>query len=57
MFWVSIKKIGVPKDRIIAAIEMMDADVDGFVTIGEAWDMLKAYAKKVKESARFQGKH
>ena len=39
----NIWKIGIPKDTLIGILEKLDADEDGFVTIGEVRDVLKRY--------------
>lgn len=49
----NIWKLSVPKERVIALIEKMDADNDGYVSFEELRDLLKDYAKAVKRSARF----
>ena len=43
-----LKRIGIPKETLLKMVEATDADVDGFVTLGEVWDMLKEYAKAAK---------
>lgn len=50
----SIWKLGAPKERIIALVDKLDADSDGYVTFEEVRDLLKDYAKAVKRSARFK---
>ncbi len=50
----SIWKISAPKERILAIVEKMDADGDGYISFGEVRDLLKKYAKAVKRSARFK---
>lgn len=50
----SLWKISAPKERIIALVEKMDSDEDGFISFGEVRDLLKRYAKAVKRSARFK---
>ena len=47
-----IWQIGIPKDTLIAILDSMDADADGFVTVGEARDILKRYAKEAKKSLK-----
>ena len=49
-FW---RKISVPKENLLALIEKMDADSDGYISLGEVKDMLKAYGQAVRRSARF----
>ena len=49
----NIWKLGVPKERVVALIEKIDADQDGFVSFGEVRKVLQKYAKAVKRSARF----
>ena len=48
MIFGSIWKIGIPKKTLISILDKMDADEDGFVTVGEAWSALKEYAKAAK---------
>lgn len=48
----NIWKIGIPKDTLIAILEKLDADEDGFVTIGEVRDVLKRYGKDAKSSLK-----
>ncbi len=43
-----LKRIGIPKDTLKKLIDSLDADEDGFVTVGEAWASLKEYAKAAK---------
>ena len=50
----SLWKISAPKERIIALVEKMDSDEDGFISFGEVRDLLKRYAKAIKRSARFK---
>lgn len=45
-----IWKIGIPKDTLIEILEAMDADADGFITVGEVKDLLERYAKEAKAS-------
>lgn len=52
----SLWKIEVPKDRVQALVEAMDADQDGYISLGEIRDMLKQYARHVKQSFRFDRK-
>ena len=47
-----IWKIGIPKKTLIAILDSMDADEDGFVTIGEVRDILKRYGKDAKSSLK-----
>lgn len=49
-FW---RKISVPKENLLALIERMDADTDGYITLGEVRDVLKTYGQAVRRSARF----
>lgn len=49
-FW---RKISVPKENLLALIEKMDADSDGYISLGEVKDMLKTYGQAVRRSARF----
>lgn len=48
----SIWKIAIPKDTLIGILEKIDADEDGFVTIGEVRDVLKRYGKDAKSSLK-----
>lgn len=50
----SLWKISAPKERILALVEKMDVDDDGYISFGEVRDLLKRYAKAVKRSARFK---
>ena len=45
-----LKRVGIPKDTLLKMVEAMDADEDGFVTVGEAYSMLKEYAKAAKKA-------
>lgn len=45
-----LKRIGIPKDTLKKLIDSLDADEDGFVTVGEAWAALKEYAKAAKSA-------
>lgn len=45
-------RIGIPKESLIKLIETMDADLDGFVTVGEVRDLLKRYAKDAKKTLK-----
>ena len=47
-----IWKIGIPKKTLIEILDKMDADEDGFVTIGEVRDVLKRYAKDFKSAGK-----
>ena len=48
----NIWKIGIPKDTLIGILEKLDADEDGFVTVGEVRDVLKRYAKDAKANLK-----
>lgn len=48
----NIWKIGIPKDTLIAILEKLDADEDGFVTIGEVRDVLKRYGKDARSNLK-----
>ena len=48
----SIWKLEVPKERLVALIDRMDADEDGYVSFDEVRDFLKEYAVKLKKSMR-----
>ncbi len=50
---IGIWKVSVPKDRIIALIESIDTDTDGYISLGEIRDAAKIYGKAVKRSCRF----
>ena len=47
-----IWKIGIPKDTLIELLEKLDADEDGFVTVGEVRDLLKRYGRDAKSSLK-----
>lgn len=47
-----IWKIGIPKATLLEILEKLDADDDGFVTIGEVRDVLKRYGKDAKASLK-----
>ncbi len=47
-----IWKIGIPKDTLLELLNKIDADCDGFVTIGEVRDVLKRYGKDAKASLK-----
>jgi len=47
-----IWKIGIPKKTLIEILEKLDADEDGFVTIGEVRDVLKRYGRDAKSSLK-----
>lgn len=47
-----IWKIGIPKDTLIEILEKLDADEDGFVTVGEVRDLLRRYGKDAKFSLK-----
>ena len=47
-----IKKIAIPKDSLLKLIDAVDADQDGFVTVGEAMSLIKRYAKDAKASLK-----
>ena len=48
----NIWKIGIPKDTLIGILEKLDADEDGFVTIGEVRDVLKRYGQDAKANPK-----
>ena len=50
----SLWNISAPKERIIAVVEKMDADDDGYISFGEVRDLMKRYAKTIRRSARFK---
>ncbi len=52
----SLWKLSAPKERILALVEKMDADNDGYISFGEVRDLLKKYAKAIKRSARFKAR-
>jgi len=47
-----IKKIAIPKESLLKLIDAVDADQDGFVTVGEAMSLIKRYAKDAKASLK-----
>ena len=51
--FAGIWKIAIPKDALIRLIKAIDADQDGYVTIGEVRDLLKRYGKDAKSSLKF----
>lgn len=52
----NIWKLEVPKKRLVALIDAMDADEDGYISFAEVRDLLKEYAGKLKRSMRFSKK-
>ena len=48
----NIWKIGIPKVTLIAILEKLDADEDGFLTIGEVRDVLKRYGKDARSNLK-----
>ena len=52
MIFGSIWKIGIPKKTLMAILDKMDADEDGFVTSGEVRALLKRYGKDAKSSLK-----
>lgn len=48
----NIWRIGIPKDTLIAILEKLDADEDGFLTIGEVRDVLKRYGKDARSNLK-----
>ena len=52
MMCANIWKIGIPKDTLIAILEKLDADEDGFVSIGEVRDVLKRYVKDARSNLK-----
>lgn len=47
-----IKKIAIPKESLLKLVDAIDADQDGFVTVGEAITLVKRYAKDAKASLK-----
>lgn len=47
-----IWNIGIPKDTLIEILEAMDADADGYITIGEVREILKKYGSDAKKSLK-----
>lgn len=47
-----IWKIGIPKDTLIEILGKLDADEDGFITVGEVRDLLRRYGKDAKSSLK-----
>lgn len=47
---MSIWDIGIPKVTLLNLIEAMDADADGYITIGEVREILKKYGSDAKKS-------
>ena len=50
----SIWSIGIPKDALLRLVDAVDADQDGYVTVGEVRDLLKRYAKDLKASYKYR---
>ena len=48
----SIWNVGIPKKTLLAILSKMDADEDGFISIGEVRDLLKRYGKDAKKSCK-----
>ena len=51
---IGIKKVAIPKESLLKLIDAVDADQDGFVTVGEALALIKRYAKDAKASFKTQ---
>ena len=51
--FAGIWKIAIPKEALLRLIKLIDADQDGYVTIGEVRDLLKRYGKDAKSSLKF----
>ncbi len=47
-----IWKISIPKESLLKLVDAVDADQDGFVTVGEVRDLIKRYAKDAKASLK-----
>ena len=47
-----IWNIGIPKGTLELLISKMDADEDGFITVGEVRDLLKRSAKDATKSCK-----
>ena len=47
---MSIWNIAIPKETLLQLIDKMDADADGYITIGEVRDLLKRYGTDAKKS-------
>lgn len=54
MKFFGIWKIAIPKSAVLRLIEAVDADSDGYITIGEIRDILKRYGKDAKRSLKFR---
>ena len=54
MRFPSIWNMGIPKDALLRLMDMVDADQDGYVTVGEVRDVLKRYAKDLKASYKYK---
>lgn len=50
---MSLLKIEIPKERVIALIENLDADQDGYISGAEIRTAIRDYLKRVKYSKRF----
>ena len=53
MCFKGIWKIAIPKEALLRLIKLVDADEDGYVTIGEVRDLLKRYGKACRSSLKF----
>lgn len=47
-----IWKISIPKESLLKLVDAVDADQDGFVTVGEIRDLIKRYARDAKASLK-----
>ena len=52
----NIWRLEVPKERLVALIDAMDTDEDGYISFGEVRDLLKEYGVKLKRSMRYSKK-
>ena len=50
---MSIWKIEIPKERVIALLDKLDADQDGYISGKEIRAAIKDYLTAVRNSARF----
>lgn len=48
-----LKDVTVPKENLIALLEHIDADSDGYISLKEVAAAVKKYKKAVFRSARF----
>lgn len=47
------RKVAVPKENLIGLIEQVDANNDGYVTLEEIANLLKAYSASVRKAQKY----